>query len=245
MGTTRASASTPRPSPRPRAVRRLLGVGLVLGLLVGLVGLGINVALAGRLDRIEGAFDGLVGRPAPAPGQTLLLVGTRPGGPGPDVPWLAGEQAVEAVMLIEIPPDGMSARVASLPQSSGISPMVASSPSSASVAAVEDWSGRRVDHVIAIDWRTFDRLAGDNGVDPAYAYGSEPAVQHDFLRRVLEGTLRAELRKQPFDLFRALLTTADGTAVDDGWSIVEMDGMVLSLRNLRSHEISFSMARPG
>ena len=57
----------------------MLAVGLVLGLLVGLVGLGINVALAGRLDRIEGAFDGLAGRPAPAPGQTILMVGTRPG----------------------------------------------------------------------------------------------------------------------------------------------------------------------
>ena len=118
-------------------------------------------------------------------------------------------------------------------------------PPSATVAAVEDWSGRRVDHLVAIDWRTFVRLAGDNGVDPAYAYGSGPAVQHDFLRRVLEGTLHAELRKQPLNLFRALLTTADGTAVDDGWSVIELDGMVLSLRNLRSHEIAFSMARPG
>ena len=60
----------------------MLAVGIVLGLLVGLVGLGINVALAGRLDRIEGAFDGLAGRPASAPGQTILMVGTRPDGSG-------------------------------------------------------------------------------------------------------------------------------------------------------------------
>ena len=244
MGTSRASAPAQRPRPRRRALRLLLAVGITLGLVVGLVGLGVNVVLASRLDRIEGAFEGLDGRPAPAPGQTVLMVGTRPDGSGPDVPWLAGEQSVEAVMLIEIPPDGMSARVQSLPQSSGIDPVVAASPPSASVAAAEDWSGRRVDHLVAIDWRTFVRLAGDNGVDPAYAYGSGPAVQHDFLGRVLEGTLHAELRKQPLNLFRALLTTADGTAVDDGWSVIELDGMVLSLRNLRSHEISFSMARP-
>lgn len=227
-----------------RAVRRLLRAVLVLGLLVGLVGLGANVALASRLDRIEGAFAGLTGRPASAAGETILMVGTRPDGPGADVPWLSGEQSVEAVMLIEIPPDGMSAEVESLPASSGIRPVVATSSPSAGVAAVEAWSGRRVDHLVAISWATFVRLAGDNGADPAYAYGSGPAAQHDFLRRVLEATLHAELRKQPLNLLRALRTTADGTAVDEGWSVVEMDLMVLSLRNLRSHEIAFSMAQP-
>ena len=245
MGTSRAGPPAQRLRPCRCAPRRLLTVGLALGLLVGLAGLAMNVALASRLNRIEGAFDGLDGRPSPAPGQTVLMVGTRPGGFGPDVPWLAGEQSVEAVMLVEIAPDGMSARVQSLPQSSGIAPVVAAPPPSASVAAVEDWSGRRVDHLVAIDWRTFVRLAVDNGVDPAYAYGSGPEVQHDFLRRVLEGTLHAELRKQPLNLVRALLTTADGTAVDDDWSIIRLDGMVLSLRNLHSQEIAFSMAWPG
>lgn len=228
-----------------RVVRRPLKVLLALGLAVALVGLALNVALASRLDRIEGAFAGLSDRPPSAEGQTILMVGTRPGDSGADVPWLAGEQSVEAVMLIEIPPDGMSAAVKSLPASSGIRPVVAASSPSASVGAVEDWSGRRVDHVIAIDWETFVRLASDNGVDPAYAYGSAPAVQHDFLRRVMEGTLHAELRKQPLNLLRALRTTAAGTAVDDGWSVVELDVVVLSLRNLRTHEIAFSMGQPG
>lgn len=228
-----------------RRVRRPLRVVLALGLAVGLVGLGLNMALASRLDRIEGAFAGLTGRPPSTDGQTILMVGTRPGGSGSDVPWLDGEQSVEAVMLIEVPPDGMSAEVQSLPASSGIRPVVATSSPSASVAAVEGWSGRRVDHVIAIDWETFVRLARDNGVDPSYAYGSGPAVQHDFLRRMMEGTLHAELRKQPLNLLRALRTTAAGSAVDDGWSVVELDVMVLSLRNLRSQEIAFTMARPG
>lgn len=228
-----------------RAVRRLCRVGLGLGVAVVLIGLGANVALVDRLDRIHGAFDGLAERPPPASGQTVLMVGTRPGRSGPDVPWLEGEQSVEAVMLVEVPPDGLSARVTTMPQSAGIGPVVASSTPSAGVAAVEGLSGRRVDHLIAIDWTTFARLARDNGVAPAYAYGSRPAVQHEFLRRVLEGTLHAELRKQPLTLYRTLWSTTGGMSVDDGWATLEMDRLVLSLRNLRSHEINFSAARTG
>lgn len=227
-----------------RAVRRLLRALLVLGLFVGLLGIGVNVAMTRRLDRIEGAFDGLSGRPSPAPGQTFLMVGTRPGGSG-DVPWLAGEQSAEALMLIRVAPDRRSARVETVPEDSGVSPVVSSSPPSATVAAVESWSGRRVDHLIAIDWTTFVRLAADNGVDPSYDFGSGPVAQHDFLRRVMEGTLHAELRKQPRELWRALSTTADGMAIDDEWSTLELDRLLLSLRDLRSHEIDYSVAAPG
>lgn len=239
------AAPPPLRTTRHRRVRRAIGTVLVLGLIVVVPLVGINLRLVHQLDRIDGAFDGLTGRPAATPGRTLLMVGTRPDGPGTDVPWLAGQQSVESVMLIDIAPDGMSASVETLPQHSGISSVAASSPASAAVAAVESWSGRRVDHFIAIDWATFVRLAGDNGVDPAYAYGSGPGVEHDFLRRVMEGTLNAELRKQPRDLYRALSTTADGTAVDDALSFIELDWMLLSLRNLRSQEITYSMARPG
>jgi hypothetical protein len=105
------------------------------------------------------------------------------------------------------------------------------------VAAVEHWSGRRVDHLLALDWRTFVRLAADNGIDVAYTYGSPPTVQHDYLRAVLEGTLHAELRKQPLRLFRALSTTASGAAVDDDWSVLDLDTHLLGLRDLRARDI--------
>ncbi len=238
------AAPPPALTTRRRRVRRASRTVLVLGLVLGVVLVGINLRLAQQLERIDGAFDGLGGRPTAAPGHTFLMVGTRPGTSGPDVPWLAGEQSVEAVMLVDIAPDGMSARVQTLPQRSGVTPVAATSSPSATVAAVESWSGRRVDHLIAIDWATFTRLAGDNGVDPTYAYGSGPVVQHDFLRRVMEGVLQAELRKQPRDLYRVLSTTADGTAVDDGWSVIELDLLLLRLRNLRSQEIDYSVAQP-
>ena len=229
-----------------RVVRRLLAVVLLLGLLTGIAVAVTNIVLVARLERIDGAFDGLADRLPEAAGHTFLMVGTRPGAQGgSDVPWLDGEQSVEAVMLVELAADGRSAQVDTLPAGSGAAEASATALPADLVRAVETWSGRRVDHLIAIDWGTFVRLATDNGVDPAYQFGSGPAVQHDFLRRVMEATLHAELRKQPRNLWRALSTTADGTAIDDDWSTIELDRLLLSLRNLRSHEITYSMAVPG
>ncbi|HSF37934.1 MAG TPA: hypothetical protein VLA70_17540, partial [Nocardioides sp.] len=102
--------------------------------------------------------------------------------------------------------------------------------------------GRRVDHVMTIDWQTFAELAADNDVDASYRYGSTPVAQHDYLRLVLEGTLHAELRKQPLALYRALRTTASGVAIDDTWSVAELDLLVVHLRDLRSADINFAAA---
>lgn len=233
-------------APRRRAtVHRLVVAALGAGVVVGLLGLAANVALVGRLERIEGAFADLTHRPSGGPGRTFLMVATRPGGDGGrDVPWLAGEQSVEAVMLIDVAPDGLSARVETLPDGSGVAPAAASARPSETVASVESWSGRRVDHLVAVDWTTFVRLAEHEGVDPTYAYGSGPSAQHDFLQRVLRGALHQELRKHPLELYRVMSTTVEGTAVDDGLSVLELDALVLSLRDLRSHNITFAAARP-
>jgi hypothetical protein len=64
------------------------------------------------------------------------------------------------------------------------------------------------------------------------------------LRRVLEDTLHAELRKQPWRLHQMLGTVADGTALDEEWSLVDLDLLVVSLRDLRSADIHFAMAAP-
>lgn len=229
--------------PTPRRVRRLLRVGGLAGLVFALVAVGINVTLSSRLDRINGAFDGLSSRPAAAPGETILMVGTQPGG-APDVAWLPGEQSIESMMLVEIGVDRKEVQVESLPLVGDLGSAVASSPPSTSVSTVEAGWGRRVDHLMAIDWRTFAQLAADNGVETAYAYGSSTSVQHEYLRAVSEATLHAELRKQPQNLLRVLSTTASGTAIDDEWSVLELDLLLLSLRNLRSQRINYSMATP-
>lgn len=228
-----------------RVLRRVAATALVACVALGLAGIVADVALVGRLDRIEGAFDGLGDRPPDAPGRTFLMVGTRPGTDGgPDVPWLPGEQSVESVALVDVAADGLSARVATMPDRSGVAPEAASPAPRDTVRAVEDWSGRRVDHVIAIDWDTFTRLAEHDGVETSYAWGSGPRAQQQFLQEVMDRVLHQELRKRPLDLLRVLGTTADGTAVDAGWSVLELDRLVLSLRNLRSHAITYETAQP-
>ena len=230
-------------APRPRPVRRLLTTLAVLGLLIGLVVVALHVSLLARLDRIDGAFDGLGARPAGVPGETILMVGTRPGGRA-DVPWLPGDQSVESVMLVEVGADRTQVRVESLPLDDALAASMSSSLPSDSVRAVESWSGRRVDHLMAIDWRVFAQLASDNGVDPTYAYGDSLGVQQTYLRTVLQASLHAELRKEPLNLYRALSTVAGGAAIDDGWSILELDRLVFSLRDLRSRQIEFFRAQP-
>lgn len=222
-------------------LRRLLAVVTLLGVLGLAAAVGLNLHLARGMERIDGAFDGLAGRPPPAPGETILMVGTRPGGTG-DVSWLSGEQSVESVMLVEVHADGRSARVESVPMPYDDRVGLGARPASAAVAAVESTVGRRVDHVMTIDWQTFAELAADNDVDATYRYGSDPVAQHDYLRLVLEGTLHAELRKQPLALYRALRTTASGVAIDDTWSVAELDLLVVHLRDLRSADISFAAA---
>ena len=225
-------------------IRRAGLAALVCGLLLLLALVATNLSLARHLGRIDGAFEGLGSRPGAAPGETILLVATRPDGER-DVPWLPGEQSIEAVMLVEIEAHGRQVRVESLPPEPTVeSAVVAPSPSD-SVAAVETWSGRRVDHLMAIDWGTFAELAEANDVDHTYTYGSSPAVQRDYLRDVLKGTLHVELRKDPLSLYRQLRTTAAGLAIDEEWTIAELDWLLLSLRNLRSSDIDFSTARPG
>jgi hypothetical protein len=227
-------------SRRPR-LRRLVAVATLLGVLGLAAAVVLNLSLTSRMGRIDGAFDGLGERPAEQPGETILMVGTRPGGSA-DVSWLPGEQSVEAVMVVEVHPDGRSAEVESVPMPYDDRAGLGARAPSEAVAVVEATTGRRVDHVMAIDWQTFADLAADNDVDAAYHYGSAPAAQHDYLRLVLEGTLHAELRKQPLSLYRALRTTAGGVAVDDTWTVAELDLLVLHLRDLRSADITFSAA---
>ena len=175
-------------------------------------------------------------RPPPRRGETILMVGTRPGGPAPTCRGSHGEQSVEAVMLDR----GPAGRCR--PGSSRSLPLrAASCRRRAPAAAQRDASPPSRPGPAARRPPGRDRLADlrpagrrQRRRPDATRYGSRPAVQHDFLRAVLEGTLHAELRKQPLDLYRALSTTADGTAVDDEWSVVELDGCVFSLRNLRS-----------
>ena len=164
-----------RGGPRRRSVRRLLRVAAILGLLLALVGVLVNIVLVGRLERIDDAFAGLAERPPTDAGQTFLVVGTRPGGTWGGRVLARGDQSVEAVMLVEVAPTGGPPTSRRCRAAVTSHPRPRATRSSDTVAAAESWSGRRADHLIAIDWDTFVRLAELNRVDPTYTYGSAPA----------------------------------------------------------------------
>lgn len=230
-------------APVRRHVRRARRVVVLAAVLVVMAAVAVNATLLDRIDRIDGAFDGLGERPASAPGETILMLGTR-SDDAADIAWLTGVQSVEAVMLVEIDPDGTAVQVLTLPVLAELAASFASDSASETVVAVESWSGRRVDHLLALEWRTFGELAADNQLSIPYRSGSPPRVQHTYLQRVLQGTLHTELRRRPVDLYRMLHTTASGAAIDREWSVLELDHLFITLRGLRSRQITFAMARP-
>ena len=229
-----------------RARRRTL---VVLG--VVLVGMLAASAVAhhhlfGQLTRIEGAFTGLGQRPAPTDdgSMTVLVIGAdqRPatGASGPG--WLPGAGAM-AVLVVRLSADRASARVASLPLTGEIASAV-DAGQAAAVGAVEDLTGVRVDHLAVLEWSALHRLSGVSRplVGPVGDANERAAADQVYLREVAEDSLHAELRKQPWTLYHLADVMAGALAIDDQWSSFDLARLVVSLRNLRSGDISFVVA---
>ena len=229
-----------------RMMRRLVLGGVVV--VVAVAG-ALELSIVTRIHRIDGAFDALDERPSPADGVTVLVIGTRPvaahgADPSRDVTWLTGEQVAESVMLVEIADSRRRVEIVSVPVSDGLAAAVEQAPS-ASVGWVEDDLGRRVDHLMTVDWRTLMELGSQNGTRATYRFGSSIQDQQTFVDAVLEDTLHAELRREPWNLYRVLRASSSGTALDDTWSLLDLHALLFSLRDLRSAAITFSTASLG
>ncbi len=229
-----------------RARRRTL---VVLG--VVLVGMLAATAVAhhhlfGQLTRIEGAFAGLTHRPAPADdgSLTVLVIGAdqRPETGASGRGWLPGAGAT-AVLVVHLSPDRVSARVASLPLERDIASAVNAGPAAA-VGEIEEITGVRVDHLAVLDWSVLAQLPGASRpvVGPVGDATARAAADQAYLREVTEDSLHTELRKQPRTLYHLATLTAGALAVDDDWSSFGLARFVVSLRNLRSGDISFVVA---
>ena len=232
----------PVPS-RSRWPGRVLGMLLAVTLLVALVVVGLTMGVASHLTRIEGAFDGLGRRPAQTANETIVMIGTRLA-PVDEVPWLPGDEGVESVMVVDIAADRRSVSVTALPLRQELLGATTSERPAAAVAVVEEQIGWQVDHLMAVDWQVLSDLATANGVENGYRFGSARRAQLDFLDRLLDVTLHTELRSQPVTLYRHLRLVAGGLAVDDDWSLLELELLVLSLRDLRSAHIVLTAAAP-
>lgn len=227
--------------PRSRTARVLMAIlaCLVLVPMVALVVLDLRVTTA--LGRIDGAFDGLgERRPAATDGSVTMLMLATGDAPdaNPSLAWMPQDPDVVSAMVVTISGDRLGVDVDWLPLRGAIRRGLEESQASGSVAAVENWTDRRVDHLAVVDWAAFADLGGANG-GPSELPGPGRGQQQAFLRGVLENTLHAEMRKEPWTLYRALHTVAEQMSVEEGWSTYGMNRLVFSLRDLRSAQITF------
>lgn len=212
-----------------------------LAVLVLAAGFALNVRLTHGLTRVDGAFDPLDDRPAAAPGTTLLLIGIVPAGAtsASGVQWLPTRPALESVMLVHVRQDGRHVTVDSIEIVDTVAAEMTTSDPSRAVAEAEVRSGRRIDHLVVVDWSDLQQLADDNAIGLTYHPGCSIRRQQEFMKATLVDTLHAEMRTRPWSLYAALDTVSRGMAVDSGWSMLEMDRLLFSLRDLRSAQIEF------
>lgn len=227
---------------RSRPARILLALAAFM-MLVPLIALAaFDLRLTTALGRIDGAFTGLGERlPAAADGSvTMLMLATGDASANnPELTWMPGDPHVQTAMFVTISGDRRQVNVDWLPMRAPIVSGLSDSQPSGAVAAAESWTGRRVDHLAVVDWAVFAALGHDNGGPEQLPPGAGRGQQQAFLRTVLEETLHAEMRKEPWTLYRALHTVAEGMSVEEGWSTYNMNRLAFSLRDLRSAQIVF------
>lgn len=228
--------------PRRRRRRWLVVLGLVVAIPL-LALLVLDWRLWSSIDRVDGAFDGLSDRPAAAEdgSVTVLLIGTSPDVPGGGkVAWAPGAPDVDSVMVATIAGDRRHARIDWLPLTDEVRAGVTGGSPSTAVSTVEDWTGRRVDHLAALDMSVVEALAVDHGTTLDYDPGAGIRHEQRFMQEVLELTLEAEMRKEPWTLYGALHTIAGGTAIDAEWSLLDLHLLAVSLRDMRSAQIEYA-----
>ena len=158
---------TPRPAPagcsNPAAVVRtpLLGGMLARCWSVALVALDLGWPAGWTASTAPSTASATGRRDHRLPGEhDSCSCGTRPGG-GADVSWLAGEPVRRGrACSSRSAGDGRQVARGVGCRCRGTSRwrLGARSPSAVGRCGRVDWSGRRVDHVMAIDWRTFAAL---------------------------------------------------------------------------------------
>jgi LCP family protein required for cell wall assembly len=103
------------------------------------------------------------------------------------------------------------------------------------------------DHYRHITWKAGrHRMSGKEALDYVGQRAGLPGGDFDrihrqqyFLRTLLDDVLRQEFRKEPTEAYKVLDTLTNNLSVDSGWSVGEMRGLLISLRNLRSANIEY------
>jgi len=219
------AASTGR--GRHRLARVLLVSFLVTLVAATSVAYYLGHRLVAPIERIDGVFDDLPDRPVkPSKGPAaeavnILLLGTDRRS---DVPttgeharadaWVPGAQRADAMLLVHIDGDRRGASVVSLPRDSwvqlpgrGFDKLNAAysyGGPSLSVAAVENLTGVRIDHLAVIDWagvrNLTDALGGVTVEVPETVYDSARRVTWTKGRHRLDGRTAVDYVGQRYGL---------------------------------------------
>lgn len=197
---------TARTRDQKTARKALLGLALCMVLLGGVAMAAVTYAgirLDHNLERVPGAFDGLVDRPVrPTTGRAanalnVLVIGTDrrsdvpTTGTGAQAPaWISGAQRADTIMMLHLSGDRRSASVISIPRDSWvqipgygmgkINAAYSYGGASLTIATVEALTGVHVDHLVLADWDGFrsvvDALGGVRVWVPATVYDSARGI---------------------------------------------------------------------
>ncbi len=147
--------------------RRVVRVALVLVVLVPVLAFVVlDWRLATAPTRIDGVFDGLAARPPAATDDSvtiLLLVTGDDQVDGPALAWMPGGPKVSSTLLVTIAGNRRQVAVDWLPMRGRVLAGLSERSPSQSVAGVETWTGRRVDHLGVVGWSAFADLNRANG----------------------------------------------------------------------------------
>ncbi len=64
--------------------------------------------------------------------------------------------------------------------------------------------------------------------------------QQNFMRTLMQGTLTTSTATNPAKLYKVLDAVTDNLAVDDGWSNADLRNLAISLRDLRTGDVTFT-----
>ena len=118
--------------------------------------------------------------------------------------------------------------------------------------AVADGVEVKLDGPAYLPWPdVYQTVTPDNLLDfvgyPISSSDQEPArirKQQLVLQNVLRTTLHQEMRKEPWVLYHFLDVVTGGLALDSDWSWIDLSRLTVSLRNMRSNDITFHTADP-
>jgi len=215
------------------ALLSVLAIFLVLTLATGGLALWVRHSLASGIETIADPFAGIATRapqqsvPAGQEAATnILVLGTdsRTSASDPSQ-WAEGAQRTDAIMILQISGDRKTVSVMSIPRDSWvdipghgqgkINAAYSYGGPSLTIHTVENLTGIHIDHFAVANFESFVALTDEIG------------------------GVRINLKSSPTALYSFLKTASRTVAVDESFTVNQMQSLALGVRHLHSNDIKF------